>query len=147
MARLTNDPEVAQFDGEDVPGPWRQTDITRQVLVAELTGESDEVAIGTVVCRELAVEPHVFSLGICLDAPFRGLGLGKQVIRRVLHWLFTEQQADRVELVVRDYNLRAIRCYEAVGFRHEGVRRSCGSCHGRAYSEMLMGILRNEYFG
>ncbi len=147
LARLTDDPEVALFDGESVHGNWHQAGVARQVLVVELVGDSDELAIGTVICRELAALPRVFSLGICLDAPFRGQGLGKQIMRRVLHWLFTEQQADRVELVVRDYNVRAIRCYQAVGFRHEGLRRNCGLANGIVYGEILMGILRNEYLG
>jgi RimJ/RimL family protein N-acetyltransferase len=52
-----------------------------------------------------------------------GQGLGREITRLVAHWRFQTLGLHRIELEVLTSNERAIRCYEAVGFRREGVRR------------------------
>lgn len=56
-------------------------------------------------------------------ADLRGRGLGREVTRLVLAWAFDVLGVHRVELEVLAGNSRAINCYLACGFRHEGVRR------------------------
>lgn len=60
-------------------------------------------------------------------------GIGTEMIRTILEYLFREQQAERVILDPVATNLRAIRAYEKCGFQpvkllpqwelHEGVKR------------------------
>ncbi|MGI6358240.1 MAG: GNAT family N-acetyltransferase [Bacillota bacterium] len=147
LAVLAEDPEVHYFDGDAIAGGWSQTAGEQLVWVPELHGEVQIQPIGVVGCRLVNGNPKVYTLGINLLAECRGLGLGKLVMRQVLRRLFGELMADRVELLVRDYNHRAICCYRAVGFRQEGLRRHCGQQAGLIYGEMLMGILREEYLG
>jgi RimJ/RimL family protein N-acetyltransferase len=52
----------------------------------------------------------------------RGRGLGREITTLVVEWAFHELGLHRVELEVLTSNAPAIRCYEAVGFRYEGVR-------------------------
>jgi RimJ/RimL family protein N-acetyltransferase len=145
LTELEHDPEVRYFDGDPVPGGWNLAAAqSNTYLVAELGEGELAQAIGVIVCQRLLDDPVIFSIGINLFAPFRNQGLGKLTLRRLLTWLFSEQQADRIELLVRDYNLRAIRCYQAVGFRQEGLRRACGRINGQLYGEILMSILRIE---
>lgn len=146
LATLAEDQDVAYYDGDRVPGGWSGEEERKLVLVPELIGDDSSLPLGIVVCRQVSSQLVVYSVGVDLVADCRGLGLGKLVMRQVLQKLFGELAADRVELLVRDYNARAIRCYEAVGFRHEGMRRQCGRIANHTYSELLMGILRDEYF-
>lgn len=51
----------------------------------------------------------------------------------------------RVELEVLDFNTRARRCYEKVGFRYEGTRRRAVFSGGAYHDSIIMGILREEF--
>jgi RimJ/RimL family protein N-acetyltransferase len=85
-----------------------------------------------------------YSVGI-FAAPLRGRGLGREITRLVLEWAFGPLGAHRVELQVLASNERAIRCYEACGFRHEGVRRDA-ELYPDGWKDFLhMGVLRSEY--
>lgn len=63
-----------------------------------------------------------YTVGI-FDSMLRGRGLGREITALVVEWAFHELGLHRVDLEVLTSNTPAIRCYEAVGFRHEGVRR------------------------
>jgi len=70
------------------------------------------------------VRPRAGSRPVGIFSPtLRGRGLGRQITALVVEWAFHELGLHRVELEVLASNAPAIRCYEAVGFRHEGVRR------------------------
>jgi len=51
----------------------------------------------------------------------------------------------RVEPEVLEFNLRARRCYEKVGFRYEGARRQTVFSGGAHHDSLLRGILRDEF--
>jgi RimJ/RimL family protein N-acetyltransferase len=99
-----------------------------------------------------ALDPRNRSLRIgrvLLDPAVRGRGLGAEMMRAALTRAFGEHQAHRVELGVFDVNPRAIRCYEGVGFRREGVRRDSfrvpEALGGKYWSEITMSILAPEW--
>lgn len=81
-------------------------------------------------------EQHVFGMDQFLGEPgLWGKGIGRRFIRLILAHLFGERGAEAVVLDPHANNLRAIRCYEACGFRkekflpahefHEGKMRDC----------------------
>ena len=57
---------------------------------------------------------------------------------------FDVMNLHRVELTVYDWNPRAIRVYEKVGFQREGVLRDGIFKAGRWNNLVLMSILRGE---
>lgn len=63
-----------------------------------------------------------YSIGI-FASELRGQGLGREITRLVASWGFETLGLHRIELEVLTSNERAIKCYEAVGFQREGVRR------------------------
>ena len=63
----------------------------------------------------------------------------------LLRFAFTEVNLRRVTLAVFEYNPRAIRTYEKVGFRHEGRLRQFLNKEGRRWDMLFMGILREEW--
>jgi RimJ/RimL family protein N-acetyltransferase len=74
-----------------------------------------------------------------------GKGYGTDIMNVLLRYAFTELNLKRVTLTVFEYNPRAIRSYEKVGFRHEGRRRLALQREGRRWDELYMGILREEW--
>jgi RimJ/RimL family protein N-acetyltransferase len=78
-------------------------------------------------------------------AALRGRGLGREVTRLVLAWAFDVLGVHRVELQALATNSRAINCYLACGFRHEGVRREAELYPDGWKDFVMMGILRSEH--
>src|SRR5512134_3942706 len=72
-------------------------------------------------------------------------GYGTDIMNVLLRYAFTEINLKRVTLSVFEYNPRAIRSYEKVGFRHEGRRRLALNREGQRWDEIYMGILRDEW--
>jgi aminoglycoside 6'-N-acetyltransferase Ib len=55
------------------------------------------------------------------DADSLGRGLGTQMVREFVQFLFEDPAVTRIQADPAPSNLRAIRCYEKVGFRRVGV--------------------------
>ncbi len=74
-----------------------------------------------------------------------GKGLGREAIRLVLRYAFSELGLHRVGLRVVAYNLRAIRCYTACGFVEEGREREPACVAGTWHDDVMMGVLAREF--
>lgn len=86
------------------------------------------------------------TFGISIGDPnYLGKGYGRDAINVLLGWAFRIQNYRRIGLSTLVTNERAIRCYEAVGFRHEGRERQAEYCNGEYLDVVLMGILRDEW--
>jgi RimJ/RimL family protein N-acetyltransferase len=79
------------------------------------------------------------------DREYWGKGYGTDAMRLILRYAFVELNLQRVSLNVFEYNLRAIRSYEKIGFIHEGRQRGVLKRDGRRYNLVFMGILREEW--
>ena len=110
--------------------------------------------------RTLAEDKLIGELGLdVVDWPgrdaFVGLGIGEteywskgygtDVMNVLLRFAFTEINLRRVTLTVFEYNPRAIRSYEKVGFSHEGRLRKVLNKEGRRWDILFMGVLREEW--
>jgi ribosomal-protein-alanine N-acetyltransferase len=84
------------------------------------------------------------ALGI-FDRRFWGRGYGTEAIRLVLRYAFDDLRLHRVDLLVIEYNARAIRAYEKCGFVREGVARESALVDGVWRSDVMMSILEQEY--
>jgi [ribosomal protein S5]-alanine N-acetyltransferase len=76
-----------------------------------------------------------------------GQGYGTEATRLMAHYAFATLNLNRVWLQVLEYNERAIRCYEKVGFKKEGLLRQEHYRHGRYWNTYLMAMLREEWSG
>jgi RimJ/RimL family protein N-acetyltransferase len=76
----------------------------------------------------------------------RGQGLAVPMLSAVLKMVFASRDFERTELQVFTWNTPAIRAYERLGFKLEGVRRSSArSADGVRWDTAFMGLLRNEW--
>ena len=58
---------------------------------------------------------------------------------------FNQLNLNRIGLEVYEYNERACRCYEKVGFRKEGRQRDGRFWDGRYWDVLQYGLLANEW--
>ncbi|MFN8385932.1 MAG: GNAT family protein [Anaerolineales bacterium] len=79
------------------------------------------------------------------EREYWGKGYGADAMNLILRYAFTELNLRRVTLNVFEYNPRAIRSYEKVGFRHEGRIRQALNKEGKRWDMLFMGILRGEW--
>jgi RimJ/RimL family protein N-acetyltransferase len=83
-------------------------------------------------------------VSIC-ERTYWNQGYGTDALRTLLRFGFEELNLHRVFLQVFDFNERAIRCYEKIGFRHEGRLRQARFVEGRYVDELIMGLLGEEW--
>ncbi len=74
-----------------------------------------------------------------------GKGYGTDAMRLILGFAFNELNLHRVSLTVFEYNTRAIRTYEKIGFVHEGQNRGMLLKDRKRFDMVHMGILRHEW--
>ncbi|MGE5223430.1 MAG: GNAT family N-acetyltransferase [Omnitrophica WOR_2 bacterium] len=74
-----------------------------------------------------------------------GKGYGTDAMKLILRYAFNELNLHRVTLGVFEYNLRAIRSYEKVGFKVEGCIRKQLNREGKRWNLIHMGMLRTEW--
>ena len=87
-------------------------------------------------------------LGIMIgSSQARGVGAGAESIRLLLDHAFNRLNLIRVSLGVVETNIAAVKCYEKVGFRQEGVHRNAVLSCGEKLNVIRMGILAEEYLG
>ena len=75
----------------------------------------------------------------------RGRGFGEGIVRALLRIAFDHLSLHRVALNVFDFNQAAIRCYQKVGFKQEGVQREACKFGDEYWSVCIMGVLEYEY--
>lgn len=106
-------------------------------LVALAAGEV--VGWCDVVPKERPIHSHTGVLGVAL-LPFRGQGIGAELIRRALDAAKTFG-FHRVELTVREDNAIAIALYKRLGFATEGQQRDAVRVDGVYGNVVMMAVL------
>jgi RimJ/RimL family protein N-acetyltransferase len=91
---------------------WRNNDPSRRLYTVE--NEKHEV-IGSLTLREIDGRRSA-RLGITLGADYVSQGYGTEALRAFLDYYFDKMGFDQIVLDVAGTNLRAQRCYQALGF-------------------------------
>ncbi|MBK6561426.1 GNAT family protein [Candidatus Amarobacter glycogenicus] len=105
----------------------------------------DQKPIGWVGLHPGFPENRTAGLGIAIgEHEFLDGGYGTDTMRTVCRFGLEMMNLHRIELSVFDWNTRAIRVYEKVGFKHEGVARDAMWKANRWHQLAHMGLLRGE---
>jgi len=84
---------------------------------------------------------HVAQIGIGITEPWRGAGLGRLLMERLIAWARASPDVEKLELGVFGANAAARRLYESLGFEHEGARRRARrQPDGSYHDDILMGL-------
>ncbi len=155
FARWFNDPEVRRYLLMYEPMSrvkeerwFEETLNSRGEFLYTIDAETKDgwVTIGNVGLHRVDWKNRTATLGIVLgEKTYWGRGYGTDAVRTMLRFAFHELNLHRVELETFSFNPRAWRCYERLGFRHEGTRREALHREGRYHDVHTMGILREEF--
>ncbi len=140
LVRMFNTKQVSQFLERELEGesPMMFAFSIRMLADDRLIGEIDLSGINW------ASRESIVGIGIG-DRNAWGKGYGTDAMRIILRFGFEELNLHRIFLNVFEYNPRAIRSYEKVGFKHEGRQRQVLNRNGKRWDLIYMGILRDEW--
>jgi RimJ/RimL family protein N-acetyltransferase len=80
-----------------------------------------------------------------LDSDYWSLGLGSEATKLMMRYAFDTLNLNRIQLHVYSENKPAIRIYNAVGFKKEGVLRQAMFRSGAYHDFWVMGMLKREW--
>jgi RimJ/RimL family protein N-acetyltransferase len=95
-----------------------------------------------------AINPYNGTASICrvfIDPLFRGRGYCADMVRQVMAVGFNELGLRRIDLRVYAFNNPAIQCYQAAGFKYEGLLRQAQRVGDQLWDVVLMAIMHDEW--
>lgn len=154
-ARWVNDPRVRPY----LNRPWPISVEDERQRVQSLIGAADAVGfalrvredqrlIGRTAIRGIH---HVNRSGVFTifigEPEFWSRGYGTEATALTTIYAMDLLNLNRLELEVFAYNGRALRTYEKLGFRREGVRREAKFHDGAYHDAILMAIVASDWRG
>jgi aminoglycoside 6'-N-acetyltransferase len=143
LADIIREPSVAQWWGE-AEEPERLRDNLRMDGDAFVIEADGELAGWLGFVEETEPEYRSVGIDISLSERFQGQGLGPDALRTLIRWFATERGHHRFTIDPSALNARAIRAYEAVGFKPVGVMRKAELVDGEWTDGLLMDLLIEE---
>jgi RimJ/RimL family protein N-acetyltransferase len=148
-----NDPDVTRTLRRYRPQTLRD----EEAFLEKVTQSEHDLALGVVVretdrliggtgLHQIDFKNRSCAFGISIGEKGEwGKGYGTEAAWLVVKHAFETLNLNRVWLHVYEYNQRARRSYEKLGFRQEGVLRQDCYCEGRYWDTIVMAILREEW--
>ena len=153
IQKWANDPEIRALTGEVKPMSSAeakafydrvQSDEHRVWFIVAL--KENDRAIGEAGLLRLFPAWRTTDLSIILgERDAWGKGYGTEAIRLLLDYAFGYLNFHRVAVGVVGFNEKALRFYEKVGFRREGIQRDGYYFGHKYYDFVMMSILEDEY--
>jgi len=107
----------------------------------------DGTHIGNCALRRICRVSRTAGVGIAIgDKRYWSRGYGTDAMKTLCAHGFVELNLQRIDLTLHAANERARRCYEKCGFRVEGRLRRAIYSEGEYRDELVMGLLREEFF-
>jgi RimJ/RimL family protein N-acetyltransferase len=114
-------------------------------LMIEVVDLPEQQVVGAIELRKTSPEHRSGEVGILVGREYWGRGYGTDAMRALCRFAFEEMDLRRISLEVMEFNTRAIRSYERIGFVVEGRFREDTYLHGHYYDTLAMGLLREEF--
>ena len=115
-------------------------------VIFEIASLESGAPIGSCGLHKINSSNRSAELGILIgDKALWGKGYGREAMGVLCRYGFDVLNLNRIGLQVYEYNVRGIRCYERVGFRHEGRRRAARFWNGKYWDSLEMGLLESEW--
>lgn len=149
-----NDPEIAALLGGFTTGysreelkDWLEYHRKRQdECLWAIASIEDDTCLGHVGFYQIDHRIRSAEFAIMIGDRARwGSGIGTACTRFAIDYGFFELNLNRIHLSALSSNERAIRLYQAIGFREEGRLRQAQYKGGRYLDVVLMALLRAEY--
>lgn len=156
MKKHWNDLEVRQFvdmvepcsleaEEEFIRNGWKGTK-EKKGFTFGIELKSKKLLIGTITLRKIDWINRTAELGISLfNKSYWGRGLGTEATKLMLDYGFSWLNLHHIWLAVLDFNARAVKCYEKVGFKETGKFRKQIYKKGEYHDSLVMDILQEEW--
>ncbi|MHB8172340.1 MAG: GNAT family N-acetyltransferase [Thermincolia bacterium] len=153
VVQWKNDPEIAylvrgvpihtnlQLENRRFDKVREEGDGTRLLITTK-----ENQPIGLIVLDNIDKNNKKASMGMLIgEKPYWNQGYGTDALVTLLNYMFNKLDFNRVSLEVFDYNLRAKRTYEKIGFKEEGLQRE-GLLQGNTFHDIyMMGITKRDF--
>jgi len=117
----------------------------RDIVLGIVLKENDQL-IGNIALHRISIPYRHAGLGIFIgNKDCWSKGYGTEALRLMMGYGFDQLNLHRIFLTVLGFNARAIRAYEKVGFKREGVFREHIYRDGKYHDIYYMGILESEW--
>jgi len=138
MKPLAEDAAKAQFN--------QLLDDPNGVYLGIIKKEAERI-IGYVFLAHISKSHRVAQeFGIVIgDKDQWGHGYGSEATKLLLEYGFNQLKLHRIQLMVLDFNERALHVYKKLGFVKEGVQREARIVDGEWHNVILMGLLEREF--
>ena len=117
-------------------------------IIPEEGSDKEPETIGVISLRKKEaglVQHRVTEIGIVIARQYHDKGYGTEAMSWMLDWAFLTAGLHRVELTVYEWNERAQKVYQRLGFVDEGRKRESLWKGGRWWDTIFMGILAREW--
>jgi RimJ/RimL family protein N-acetyltransferase len=148
ILRWRNDPDLKRLTGPAAFTPVHDVDLedSADKVQFAIRERATDSLLGWAALQDISWTNRVADLSVYLgEAGNRRQGLGPEAISIVLRYGFDELNLHRIQLQVVSYNAAAIRAYEKLGFRKEGILREYGQRDGERFDLLQYGILVDEF--
>jgi len=117
-----------------------------EVLGIEVRVGSTWVSVGNAGLHQIEPVHLAAEFGIFIgEKQYWNQGFGREATRLMLKHGFEDLNLHRIYLHVYETNPRAVKAYEAAGFKREGVLREAIYKNGRYINVILMSVLHSEW--
>jgi len=79
------------------------------------------------------------------EKTYQGKGYGSEAMELLVNYGFNTLNLNRIQLETFSFNIRALKSYQKVGFKEEGIRRQAIYVNGEYHDAIMLGILKNEW--
>jgi RimJ/RimL family protein N-acetyltransferase len=139
IAALAQDYEILKnlTETRSYPQPMPSTFMFRVELEGKLIGE--------VSLKSIRWFNRKAQVSIVIAPEHQGKGYGEQALKAIMEYAFLRMNLYRLEAEVIEYNRRAQKLFEKLGFTFEGKLRQAKYFEGKYYDILRYGMLRTEY--
>jgi RimJ/RimL family protein N-acetyltransferase len=155
MIKIFHDQDVMKRFTRDMFAPVSLTALTQDLnnlwkefgkdFYFSIEEKSKSRYIGSCGYNKIDRKNSYADIGIYLERSYWSQGLGTEALKLLISYLFDQNNLNKIRLNVHANNESAIRCYERLGFQHEGRLREELFQDGHYQDICLMGLLRCEW--
>lgn len=102
--------------------------------------ENEIVGIASITSVQKERMKHNGTLGISIRKKYWGIGLGSEIMNYLIDWAKSNKITKKINLLVREDNIRGVKLYEKFGFEKEGLLKKDICVNGVYYNTIAMGL-------
>lgn len=148
-----NDPENNQYLHYDLPLEIEKTEAwfeknKERTDRYDAVIEADGISVGIIGLLSIDLKNKKAEYYITIgNRDYRGKNIAVEASRKLLQYAFNTLGLKRVYLYTESDNIAAVRCYEKIGFKREGLIKQDLFTKGRYVDRYIYGITSDDFYG